>query len=264
MAEAFLCDAIRTPFGRYGGALASSARTISPPCRCARSWPQSEARPRAHRRCALRLRQPGRRGQPQRGAHGRAAGWLTRERAGGATINRLCGSSLDAAATVARAIRSGDIELVIAGGVESMTRAPFVMGKADSAYSRAAKIEDTTIGWRFVNPRIKQRYGVDSMPETAENLVADHGIARADQDAFALRSQQRCAAAQGRGFFAREIVPVTIAASEGRAAGRVSSDEHPRGDVTLERWQSSRASSSPMAPSRPATLPASTTGRRRS
>ena len=153
---------------------------------------------------------------------------------GGATINRLCGSSLDAAATVARAIRSGDIELAIAGGVESMTRAPFVMGKADSAFSRAAKLEDTTIGWRFVNPALKQRYGVDSMPETAENLVADRGIARADQDAFALRSQQRCAAAQARGFFAREIVPVTIARTKGEPLV-VGNDEHPRGDVTLEQ-----------------------------
>src|SRR5207342_219003 len=125
------------------------------------------------------------------------------------TINRLCGSSLDAIAVAARAIKSGETSLMIAGGVESMTRAPFVMGKSDSAFSRSAKIEDTTIGWRFVNPLMKARYGVDSMPETAENVAAEFKVSRADQDAFALRSQQRALAAQASGALAEEIVAVT-------------------------------------------------------
>jgi len=151
----------------------------------------------------------------------------------GATVNRLCGSSLDAVGIAARAIKSGEAELVIAGGVESMTRAPFVLAKADSAFARAAKIEDTTIGWRFVNPLMKERYGIDSMPETAENVAADYKVARADQDAFALRSQQRWAAAQGAGFFRAEIVPVTLAQRKGEPKV-FDTDEHPRPDTTLE------------------------------
>ena len=135
----------------------------------------------------------------------------------GATINRLCGSSLDAIAIAARAIKSGEIDLMIAGGVESMTRAPFVMAKADSAFSRAAKIEDTTIGWRFVNPLMKAKYGIDSMPETAENVAAEFKVTRADQDAFALRSQQRAAAAIAAGRLAEEIVPVDDSREEGRS-----------------------------------------------
>jgi len=151
----------------------------------------------------------------------------------GATINRLCGSSLDAVGTAARAIRSGEADLMIAGGVESMTRAPFVMGKADSAFSRSAAIHDTTIGWRFVNALMKAKYGVDSMPETAENVAAEFRVARADQDAFALRSQQRWAKAHAAGFFAREIAPVMLAQKKGDPK-MFDTDEHPRADTTLE------------------------------
>jgi acetyl-CoA acyltransferase len=145
----------------------------------------------------------------------------------GATINRLCGSGLDALATAARAIKTGEAELMIAGGVESMSRAPFVMGKAETAFSREAQIYDTTIGWRFVNPVMKQLHGIDSMPETAENVAAEHKIARADQDAFALRSQQRALAAQKSGRLAEEIVSVTVAKGRGETV-EVNKDEHPR------------------------------------
>jgi acetyl-CoA acetyltransferase family protein len=150
----------------------------------------------------------------------------------GSTVNRLCGSGLDALGIAARAIKSGETALMIAGGVESMSRAPFVMGKAESAFSRAAKIEDTTIGWRFVNPAMRAMYGVDSMPETAENVATEFCINRADQDAFALRSQQRTAAAQASGRFDDEIVPVTIAQKKGDPLV-VTKDEHPRA-TTLE------------------------------
>jgi 3-oxoadipyl-CoA thiolase len=150
----------------------------------------------------------------------------------GATINRLCGSGLDAVNLAARAIRSGEAELVIAGGVESMTRAPFVMGKADSAFSRTAKIEDTTIGWRFVNPAMKAQYGVDAMPETAENVAAEFKVARADQDAFALRSQQRYASAFANKFFESEITPVMIPQKKGEPLKFIA-DEHPR-ETSLE------------------------------
>src|SRR5204863_8655972 len=145
----------------------------------------------------------------------------------GSTINRLCGSSLDAIAIASRAIKSGETSLMIAGGVESMTRAPFVMGKADSAFSRAAKIEDTTIGWRFVNPLMKSQYGIDSMPETAENVAQDFNVSRADQDAVALRSQLRAAAAIAAERLAEEIVPVTIPTKKGEPGG-FKQDEHPR------------------------------------
>ena len=150
----------------------------------------------------------------------------------GATINRLCGSSLDAIGIAARAIKSGETSLMIAGGVESMTRAPFVMAKADTAFSRVAKIEDTTIGWRFVNPLMKAKYGIDSMPETAENVAVEFKVSRADQDAFALRSQQRAAAAIAAGRLAEEIVPVTIPAKKGDpvvfSAGRASARDDAR------------------------------------
>ena len=149
------------------------------------------------------------------------------------TINRLCGSSLDAVGSAARAIKSGEAQLIIAGGVESMTRAPFVMGKADSAFSRAARIEDTTIGWRFVNPLMKAMHGIDSMPETAENVAQEFAISRADQDAFALRSQQRWAAAHAAGVFANEIVPVSLPQKKGDPK-IVDTDEHPRPDTTVE------------------------------
>jgi len=154
------------------------------------------------------------------------------EAVGAATINRLCGSSLDAIGIAARAIKSGETSLMIAGGVESMTRAPFVLAKADSAFSRTAKIEDTTIGWRFVNPLMKAKYGIDSMPETAENVAVDFKVARADQDAFALRSQERAAAAIAAGRLAEEIVPVTIPSKKGEPV-QFKQDEHPRA-TTLE------------------------------
>jgi 3-oxoadipyl-CoA thiolase len=150
----------------------------------------------------------------------------------GTTVNRLCGSSMDAIGIAARAIKSGEASLVVAGGVESMSRAPFVMGKADSAFSRAAKLEDTTIGWRLVNPLMKSMHGIDSMPETAENVAAEFNVSRADQDAFALRSQQRAAAAIAAGRLTEEIVPVTLAVKKGEAVV-VSRDEHPR-ETTLE------------------------------
>ena len=151
----------------------------------------------------------------------------------GVTVNRLCASGLDAVAAAARAIRAGEIELAIAGGVESMTRAPFVMGKAERAYQRTAEIHDTTIGWRFVNPQMKTLYGVDSMPETAENVAAEFKVSREDQDAFALRSQQRAARAQGAGVFAQQIVPVTVAQAKG-AAQVIERDEGMRPETTLE------------------------------
>ncbi|HJV87546.1 MAG TPA: 3-oxoadipyl-CoA thiolase [Noviherbaspirillum sp.] len=233
MTEAFICDAIRTPFGRYGGSLAQvrADDLAAIPIR------------------ALMERNPGvdwaalddvaygcanQAGEDNRNV-GRMAVLLAGlpETVSANTINRLCGSSLDAVGSAARAIKSGEVGLMIAGGVESMTRAPFVMGKADSAFSRGAKIEDTTIGWRFVNPLMKAKYGIDSMPETAENVAREFGIARADQDGVALRSQQRWAAANAAGFFQREIVPVTIPQKKGDPK-IFAADEHPRPETTLE------------------------------
>jgi acetyl-CoA acyltransferase len=233
MQDAFICDAIRTPFGRYGGSLATVRAD------------DLAALPIA----ALVQRNPGvdwskvddlyygcanQAGEDNRNV-GRMAGLL----AGlpvdvpGSTINRLCGSSLDAVGIAARAIKSGEANLIIAGGVESMTRAPFVMGKADSAFSRAAKIEDTTMGWRFVNPLMKAQYGIDSMPETAENVAREFNVNRADQDAFALRSQQRWAKAHAAGVFKDEIVHVTLHSKKGES--RVfDTDEHPRPETTIE------------------------------
>ncbi|NGZ82705.1 3-oxoadipyl-CoA thiolase [Duganella aceris] len=236
MFDAFICDAIRTPFGRYGGALAGvradDLAALPIAALIARNpgvdWSKVDD---VYYGCANGA------GEDNRNV-GRMAALL----AGlpvdvpANTINRLCGSSLDAVGLAARAIKSGEAQLIIAGGVESMTRAPFVMGKADSAYSRAAKIEDTTIGWRFVNPLMKAAHGVDSMPETAENVAQEFGISRADQDAFAVRSQQRWAAAHAAGVFASEIVPVTLPQSR-RAAGEAKifdTDEHPRPDTTVE------------------------------
>ena len=232
MQEAFICDAVRTPIGRYGGALAN-VRTDD-----------LAAIPIA----ALMQRNPGVDWSAvddviygcanQAGEDNRNVARMALLLAGipadvpGATINRLCGSSLDAIAIAARAIKSGEVELMIAGGVESMSRAPFVMAKADSAFSRVAKIEDTTIGWRFVNPLMKAKYGIDSMPETAENVATDFKVARADQDAFALRSQERAAAAIAAGRLADEIVPVTIPSKKGDPVV-VTQDEHPRA-TTIE------------------------------
>jgi 3-oxoadipyl-CoA thiolase len=227
MRDVFICDAVRTPIGRYGGALAS-VRTDDlaalPIAALLARNPSLE--PTAIEEviygCANQA------GEDNRNVARMAAllGGLPHE-VPGATINRLCGSGMDAVGTAARAIRCGEIELAIAGGVESMSRAPFVMPKADSAFSRANAVHDTTIGWRFVNPKMKAQYGVDTMPETAENVAEAFEVSREDQDAFALRSQARAAAAQRSGFFEREIVPVTLATKRGEPVV-VSKDEHPR------------------------------------
>ena len=233
MNEAYICDAIRTPFGRYGGAL-SRVRTDDLavlPIKAlierhpAVDWALVDD---VILGCANQA------GEDNRNIARMAAllAGLPQE-VPGSTVNRLCGSSLDAVGIAARAIKSGEADLLIAGGVESMTRAPFVMGKAESAFSRGAKIEDTTLGWRFVNPLMKAKYGIDSMPETAENVAQEFGVARADQDAFALRSQQRWARAQAEGFFEEEIVPVPIPAKKGEIEV-FACDEHPRPDTTLE------------------------------
>jgi 3-oxoadipyl-CoA thiolase len=231
--EVFICDAVRTPFGRYGGALAT-IRTddlAAIPIR------------------ALQERNPGvdwaavddviygcanQAGEDNRNVARMAlllAG-LPRE-VPGATVNRLCGSSLDALGIAARAIKAGETDLMIAGGVESMTRAPFVTGKADSAFSRNAETFDTTLGWRFINPLMKAKYGVDSMPETAENVAEEFHVGRADQDAFAYRTQQRWARANAAGFFAYEIVAVPVPQKKGDAK-IFDTDEHPRPDTTLD------------------------------
>ena len=227
MNEAFICDAVRTPFGRYGGVLAS-VRTDDLGAVPLRALMERNARvdwaavDDVVYGCAN-----------QAGEDNRNVGRMALLLAGlpqevpGTTVNRLCGSSMDAVAIAARAIKAGEASLVLAGGVESMSRAPFVQGKATEAFSRAAKIEDTTIGWRFVNPLMKSRYGIDSMPETAENVAQEFGIARADQDAFALRSQQRAAAAIAAGRIADEIVPVSVAQKRGDPV-IVTTDEHPR------------------------------------
>lgn len=232
MTQAFICDAIRTPFGRYGGAL-SSVRTDdlgAIPIR------------------ALMERNPGVDWAAvtdvlygcanQAGEDNRNVAHMASLLAGlpidvpGATINRLCGSGLDAVGTAARAIRAGEAGLMIAGGVESMSRAPFVMPKAESAFSRSNAVYDTTIGWRFINKLMKEKYGVDSMPETAENVATDHGIEREAQDRMALASQMKAVAAQKAGHLAREIVPVSIPQKKGDPTV-VSADEHPR-ETSLE------------------------------
>jgi 3-oxoadipyl-CoA thiolase len=231
--DAFIVDAIRTPFGRYGGALANVRADDLAALPIAALIDRNRGVDWAlvddlYYGCANQA------GEDNRNV-GRMAGLLAGlpPEVPGNTINRLCGSSLDAVGTGARAIRAGEARLIIAGGVESMTRAPFVMGKADSAFSRTARIEDTTIGWRFVNPLMKAGYGIDSMPETAENVATEFKVNRADQDAFALRSQQRWARANAAGVFRDEIVPVTIHAKKGDS--RVfDTDEHPRADTTIE------------------------------
>ncbi|MGC1912294.1 MAG: 3-oxoadipyl-CoA thiolase [Candidatus Acidiferrales bacterium] len=233
MSEAFVCDAIRTPFGRYGGALAAI---------------------RADDLAAIPLRALVERNPSvdwaalddviygcanQAGEDNRNVGRMALLLAGlpqeisGATVNRLCGSSLEAVSMGARAIKAGEAELVIAGGVESMTRSPFVSGKAESAFSRAVETFDTTLGWRFINPLMKSRYGVDSMAETAENVAEQFGVSRVDQDAFACRTQQRWGRAQAAGFFQQEIIPVSISQKKGDSIV-VDKDEHPRPETTLE------------------------------
>ncbi len=233
MQDAFICDAVRTPIGRYGGGLAGVRADDlgAVPIRAlternkAVDWAAVDD---VLYGCAN-----------QAGEDNRNVARMSLLLAGlpdaipGSTVNRLCGSSMDALAVAARAIKSGETSLMIAGGVESMSRAPFVMGKAESAFSRSAQIFDTTIGWRFVNPRMKAKYGVDSMPETAENVATDFQISREDQDAFALRSQQRAAAAMKEGRLAEEIVPVTIPQKKGDPVV-VAKDEHPRADTSRE------------------------------
>ena len=231
-AEAFICDYVRTPIGRYGGALAAVRAddlAAAPIRELMRRHPGlSEKVDDVFLGCAN-----------QAGEDNRNLARMALLLAGlpdsipGATINRLCASGMDAVAAAARAIKAGEIELAVAGGAESMTRAPFVMGKAASAFQRSAEIFDTTIGWRFVNPMMKKLYGVDSMPETAQNVADEYQVSRADQDAFALRSQQRAAAAQAKGTFEKEIAPVEIKDRKGNVT-RVEKDEHPRADTTLE------------------------------
>ncbi|MFN0022929.1 MAG: 3-oxoadipyl-CoA thiolase [Parvularculaceae bacterium] len=232
MPDAFICDAVRTPIGRYAGAL-STVRAddlAAIPLRALK-----ERNPNVDwaalddiiMGCANQA------GEDNRNV-ARMAALLAGlcETAPGTTVNRLCGSGMDAVTIAARAIKAGEAELIIAGGVESMSRAPFVMGKAPEAFSRSTEMYDTTLGWRFVNPLMKAQYGIDSMPETAENVAADFGVSRADQDAFAFRSQRRAALAQKNDRFAAEIVPVTIPQKKGDPV-IVAMDEHPR-ETTLE------------------------------
>ncbi|MCH7315647.1 3-oxoadipyl-CoA thiolase [Acinetobacter sp. ANC 3882] len=233
MKNAYIIDAIRTPFGRYAGGLApvraDDLGAIPIQALMQRNpsvdWQQVDD---VIYGCAN-----------QAGEDNRNVGRMSALLAGlpyqvpATTVNRLCGSSLDAIAMAARAIKANEADLIIAGGVESMSRAPYVMGKSDSAFGRSQKIEDTTMGWRFINPKLKEMYGVDSMPQTAENVAEQFNINRADQDRFSLNSQQRTATAQAKGFFSNEIVPVTIPQRKGDAIV-VESDEHPRASTTLE------------------------------
>jgi 3-oxoadipyl-CoA thiolase len=231
-AQAFICDYVRTPIGRYGGALAAVRAddlAAAPIRELMRRHPGlAEKVDEVFLGCAN-----------QAGEDNRNLARMALLLAGlpdsipGATVNRLCASGMDAVAAAARAIKAGEIELAVAGGAESMTRAPFVMGKAGTAFQRSAEVFDTTIGWRFVNPMMKKLYGVDSMPETAQNVADEYQVSRADQDAFALRSQQRAAAAQTRGTFEPEIAPVEIKDRKGNMT-RVEKDEHPRPDTTVE------------------------------
>ncbi|OHT19145.1 3-oxoadipyl-CoA thiolase [Edaphosphingomonas haloaromaticamans] len=232
MTEAFICDAVRTPIGRYGGALAAVRADDLAAIPIRALIERTGIDPAAIDDVILGAANQA--GEDNRNV-ARMAALLAGlpESVGGSTVNRLCASGLDAIGTAARAIRSGDADLMIAGGAESMSRAPFVMPKAESAFSRSNAIHDTTIGWRFVNPKMKAAYGVDSMPETGENVATDHAVSRADQDAFALSSQQRAAAAQARGWFAEEIVPVIIADRKGRET-IVDTDEHPRPETTAD------------------------------
>jgi 3-oxoadipyl-CoA thiolase len=232
MTTVYICDAVRTPFGRYGGSLAG-VRTDD-----LAAVPISALRERNPGLDISRIDDVIYGCANQAGEDNRNVGRMALLLAGipkevpGATVNRLCGSSLEAVIQGARSIVSEEMSLVIAGGVESMSRAPYVMGKADAAFARGIKLEDTTLGWRFVNPKMQQAYGVDAMAETAENVAQECRISRADQDAFAYRSQQRAAAAIAQGHLAEEIVAVVIEQRKG--AITVATDEHPRADTTLE------------------------------
>jgi 3-oxoadipyl-CoA thiolase len=229
---AYICDAIRTPIGRYGGSL-SSVRADDLAAIAIKALIDRNAHVDWNALDDVLLGCANQAGEDNRNVARMAlllAG-LPKE-IPGATINRLCGSSMDAIVTASRAIKSGESQLVIAGGVESMSRAPFVVAKADSAFSRTIKLEDTTIGWRFINPLMKAKYGVDSMPETGEIVAEEFHISREDQDAFALRSQQRAAAAIQAGRLAEEIIPVNIPQKKGEPL-QVKVDEHPRADTSL-------------------------------
>jgi acetyl-CoA acyltransferase len=233
MSEVFICDAVRTPIGRYGGSL-SAVRTddlAALPLKALmerNSGVDWGAVDDVIYGCAN-----------QAGEDNRNVGRMALLLAGlpkevpGTTVNRLCGSSLDAVSIASRAIKSGEADLMIVGGVESMSRAPFVMGKADAAFSRSAEIFDTTIGWRFINPAMKAKYGVDSMPETGENVAEEFHVSRADQDGFSYRTQQRWAKAHAAGFFSSEIIPVLIPQKKGDPK-KFDTDEHPRPDTTVE------------------------------
>ncbi|HET7149783.1 MAG TPA: 3-oxoadipyl-CoA thiolase [Candidatus Acidoferrum sp.] len=233
MDSAYICDAIRTPFGRYGGTLAV-VRTDDLAAIPIKALVERNSKVDWNALDDVVYGCANQAGEDNRNV-GRMALLLAGlpKEVSGSTVNRLCGSSMDAVATAARAIKSGEAELVIAGGVESMSRAPFVLGKADSAFSRSAKLEDTTIGWRFVNPIMKEKYGTDSMPETGENVAAEFHISRQDQDLFALRSQQRTGEAIRSCRMSQEIVPVPIPQKKGDPIP-FSQDEHPRPDTTLE------------------------------
>jgi 3-oxoadipyl-CoA thiolase len=232
MTEAFICDYVRTPIGRYGGALANvRADDLA-------AAPIRELM-RRHPGLGDKIDEVFLGSANQAGEDNRNLARMALLLAGlpetvpGATTNRLCASGMEAIAAAARAVKAGEIGLAIAGGAESMTRAPFVMGKAQAPFQRSAEVFDTTIGWRFINPIMKKLYGVDSMPETAENVADEHQISRADQDAFALRSQERAAAAKAKGTLAEEIVAVEIKDRKGSVT-QVETDEHPRPDTTIE------------------------------
>ena len=230
--EVFICDAVRTPIGRFGGGL-SAVRADDLAATPIRALLERNPQLDPAAIDEVFLGSANQAGEDNRNV-ARMAALLAGlpESVPGVTLNRLCASGMDAVGSAFRAIASGEIELAIAGGVESMSRAPYVMGKADSAFGRTQKIEDTTIGWRFINPRMKEMYGVDAMPETADNVAERWQVSREDQDALALRSQQRTAKAQAAGFFAEEIVPVVIKGRKGDTL--IDTDEHPRPDTTAE------------------------------
>jgi len=234
MTRAFICDAVRTPIGRYGGGLANvRADDLGALPLKALLARNPDLDPALIDEVVLGCAN-------QAGEDNRNVARMSLLLAGlpvdvpGVTLNRLCASGLEAVGTAARAINAGEQSLVIAGGVESMSRAPFVMGKSASAFGRAQTLEDTTMGWRFVNPALEALYGVETMPRTGENVAQDYGISREDQDAFALRSQQRAAAAQANGFFAEEIVPVAVPSGRKGQTTGFAVDEHPRADTTAE------------------------------
>jgi 3-oxoadipyl-CoA thiolase len=232
MTDVFICDYVRTPIGRYAGSLATVRTDDLAALPIAELIRRRPALPGAvdevYMGCANQA------GEDNRNL-ARMAALIAGlpETVPGVTVNRLCASGMDAVAAAARAIKAGEVALAIAGGAESMTRAPLVMGKAESAFQRSAEMFDTTIGWRFVNPLMKKMYGVDSMPETAQNVADDYQVSRADQDAFALRSQRRAAVAQAKGTFDEEILPVDVKDRKG-ASTRFARDEHPRADTTAE------------------------------